>query len=644
MKRSLTVGTAGHIDHGKSALVMALTGTNPDRWAEEKRRGITIDLGFAHLDLDKELRVGFVDVPGHERFVKNMLAGISGIDMVLLVIAADESIKPQTREHFDICSLLKVKQGLVVLTKSDLVEPDFLELVRLETQKYLKGSFLEDAPILTASVRTGEGLEELKNTLRRMAEKVASKNAERLLRLPIDRAFTMKGFGTVVTGTLASGKIEKDQEVEILPLGQKARVRNIQIHSENANLAQAGQRTAINLAGIDKSKLARGMVLAAPDILRPTRRIDSSLELLEAAPPLKAGSKVRLHLGTSEIKAEVMPLQGELIRPGESSFAQLRLTEPAVAVLGDRFIIRQFSPLTTLGGGVVLDNRAPRHRKNELNLENFLGKLASGSSEECLSAYSQYRRVTTGKDLQARTGWCKKEIEISLISLESSGKLRKVSTNPIRFIHEELRKVLTERVLDYLKRFHQERPLLTGAPKQELRFKTFSLIKTPSSPPEETMISESIFEALLAQLEKEKKIIARGETIKLESHKIILKEDEAQAKQIISRAFKTAGLTAPSIKDVLVKAGLDRKRAVPIVQILIKEKSLVRITEDLMFHQDALKDLRNRLTDLKKEKTTINVREFKNLAGVSRKYAIPLLEYLDRKHVTRRQGNERLIL
>ena len=644
MKKSVIVGTAGHIDHGKSALVMALTGTDPDRWAEEKRRGITIDLGFAHLDLGDEVRVGFVDVPGHERFVRNMLAGASGIDMVLLVVAADESIKPQTREHFDICRLLKVKRGLVVLTKSDLVEPDLLELVQMEMQEYLKGSFLEGAPILATSARTGEGLDALKDTLREMAGKAESRNTARPLRLPIDRAFVMKGFGTVVTGTLASGKVEKDQEVEILPVGRKVRVRGIQVHSEDVGLAHAGQRTALNLVGIEKAELARGMVLATSDTLRPTRRMDCSLTLLDSARPLKANSRVHLHLGTAETIAEVVLLRGGPIRPGESDFVQLRLAEPAVAVLGDRFIIRQFSPLVTLGGGAVLDNHAPRHKRNEPSLADFLGALAKGSTAECLSAFSRHRGVTTGKDLRARTGWSEEEIEASLGSLEAAGDLWRISNRPLLFLHQEPRKALTERVLDYLKRFHQEKPLLAGVPKQELRSKTFSAAEGKSSGPAQTMVDESIFEALLTRLGKENKIAAQGETVRLESHKIILTQDEAQAKQTISHAFNEAGLAVPSMKDVLAKVGLERKRAVSIVQILIKEKSLVKITEDLMFHQNALEGLRRRLADFKKKKETISVREFKDLAGVSRKYAIPLLEYLDRERVTRRQGDERLIL
>ena len=644
MKKSVIVGTAGHIDHGKSALVMALTGTDPDRWAEEKRRGITIDLGFAHLDLGDDLRIGFVDVPGHERFVKNMLAGASGIDMVLLVVAADESIKPQTREHFDICRLLHVKRGLVALTKSDLVEPDLLELAKLEVQEYLKGSFLEGAPILATSARTGEGLEALKETLREMAAKAESRNTARPLRLPLDRAFVMKGFGTVVTGTLADGTIEKDQEIEILPPGRKVRVRSIQVHSQDVARARAGQRTAVNLAGIEKSELARGMVLARSDTFRPTHRMDCSLTLLDSARPLKANSRVHLHLGTAETLAEVVPLRGPPIRPGESDFVQLRLARPTVAVLGERFIIRQFSPLVTLGGGAVLDNFTSRHKRNERGLAEFLGVLAEGSTAECLSAFARHHGLTTGRDLRARTGWSEEEIEASLRSLEAAGELWRISTRPLLFLHQEPRNALTERIVEYLMRFHQEKPLLAGVPKQELRSKTFFAGEDESRDPAGTMVDESIFDALLGRLGEEKKIAVEGETVRLESHKIVLKEEEAQAKQTISRAFGEAGLAVPSMKDVLAKAGLERRRALPIVQILLKEKSLFRIAEDLLFHHTALEELRRRLAAHKKKKETISVGEFKDMAGVSRKYAIPLLEYLDRERVTRRQGDERLIL
>src|SRR5215471_17719758 len=357
--KSIVVGTAGHIDHGKTALVKALTGIDADRLEEEKRRGITIDLGFAHLQLTstagERLRFGFVDVPGHERFVRNMLAGVGGIDLALLVIAADEGIKPQTREHFDICRLLSIPRGITVLTKSDLVDAETLEVVCLEVQEFLRGSFLERSPIIAVSSLRGTGLEELKRTLMETAETVPPKDATAIVRLPIDRVFTMKGFGTVATGTLVAGTIRKEDELELFPNRRRLRVRGVEVHGAAAQVATAGERTAVNLAGVEKQDVERGMVLAASGLLETSSRMDVKISLLSSAKPLKSGARVHLHAFTSEVIATVNLLDGKHLQPGEQTFAQVRLSAPLLLVPGDRFIIRQFSPVVTIGGGVVLD-------------------------------------------------------------------------------------------------------------------------------------------------------------------------------------------------------------------------------------------------------------------------------------------------
>src|SRR5690242_11204644 len=377
--RYIVVGTAGHIDHGKSALVQSLTGTNPDRLEEEKRRGITIDLGFAHLDLGEDLRVAFVDVPGHERFIKNMLAGVGGIDLVLLVVAADESIKPQTREHFDICKLLEIRNGLVAITKSDLVEKDVLDLVALEIQDMVRGSFLDGAPVVPVSARTGDGLDRLKTELRARGLKAAPKPLNEPFRLPIDRSFVMKGFGAVITGTLVSGKIGKEAEVEVFPLERRARVRGIEVHNQSAVEASAGQRTALNLGGIEARELRRGMVLAEPGLFKTTKLLDCALTLLPSIRSLKNRSRVHFHCWTAETVAEVGLLGVRELWPGERAYAQLRLTEGGLFLPGDRFIIRQFSPLMTLGGGVVIDNSPRRHKGNHEAEISFLEAVESGS-------------------------------------------------------------------------------------------------------------------------------------------------------------------------------------------------------------------------------------------------------------------------
>ncbi len=359
--KSVIIGTAGHIDHGKTALVKALTGIDADRLEEEKRRGITIDIGFAHLELalpdGEPLRLGFVDVPGHERFVRNMLAGVGGIDLVLLVIAADESIKPQTREHFDICRLLSVRRGIAVLTKSDLVDRETLDVVRMEAEEFLRNSFLDPAhsPIVAISALTGAGLDGLREALVKVAAEIPAKDSTALARLPIDRVFTMKGFGAVVTGTLVSGTIRKEDELEVFPAGQRVRVRGVQVHGQPAEEAVAGQRTALNLAGVTTQELARGMVLAPPSTFHSSSRIDVSLALLQSARPLKDRARVHLHAYTSETIATVSLYGTKQLAPGQTSFAQLRLAEPTLLLPGDRFIIRQFSPVLTIGGGEVLD-------------------------------------------------------------------------------------------------------------------------------------------------------------------------------------------------------------------------------------------------------------------------------------------------
>ncbi|MGH9804076.1 MAG: selenocysteine-specific translation elongation factor, partial [Candidatus Acidiferrales bacterium] len=408
--KHVVIGTAGHIDHGKSALVEALTGTDPDRWEEEKRRGITIDLGFAHLDLaapdGSPLRLGFVDVPGHERFVRNMLAGVGGIDLVLLVIAADESIKPQTREHFDICRLLGIQRGLTVLTKADLVEADVLGLVRLEAEEFLRGSFLEGASIVAVSSKTGAGLEALKAELARAATAVPGKDASQIFRLPIDRAFVMKGFGTVVTGTLVAGSVGREEEVEVFPSGRRLRVRGVQVHGEAVEQAFAGQRTALNLAGVEASELERGITLAAPGFFQATVRVDARLRLLPSARPLKDGARVHFHQGTAERIAELRLLEGGKLEPGGEAFAQLRLDAPLLVLPGDRFILRQFSPVITIGGGQVLDIQPRRHKRGDAEVRAFLNTLAGGSRQEVVAALLAQERegVLEARALVARTG------------------------------------------------------------------------------------------------------------------------------------------------------------------------------------------------------------------------------------------------
>jgi selenocysteine-specific elongation factor len=616
--RHVIVGTAGHIDHGKTALVKALTGIDTDRLEEEKRRGISIDLGFAHLDLGGELSIGFVDVPGHERFVKNMLAGAGGIDLVLLVVAADESIKPQTREHFDICRLLGVARGVIALTKADLVEKEALDLVRLEVEEFVKGSFLGGAPMVAVSSTTGTGLEELKQKLAEAAAGVPPKDSSRPFRLPIDRSFSLRGYGTVVTGTLVAGSVEREQEVEVHPGGRRLRVRSVQVHGKSQERAVAGQRTALNLAGADPSELRRGMVLAQPGLFRVTREADCRLELLDSAKPLKDRSPVHFHAGTAEIEAEVRLLDSlEILKPGSSAYTRMLLRDPALLLPGDRFIVRMFSPVVTIGGGVVLDNSGHRYRRKESAAER-LHILNQGFLEERVALFLRESVYgTSPSELTAKLG----------VEVPRTGPYLFLEGPPPWLVDRAWFEGTAARLTDVLRMFHQANPLLPGMAKEELRSR-----ELPDSPP-------FLLDALLASASG---IVAQEETVRLESHKVVLRQDEEGALAKIEKAFLEAGLKVPALAEVLAKSGVERGRARSLVEILLRQSLLVRVAQDLFFHAEAITGLRRMLAARKGQR--FSVPEFKEWTGVSRKYAIPLLEYLDRERVTRREGDLRVVL
>jgi len=631
--KSVIVGTAGHIDHGKSTLVEALTGTHPDRLAEEKRRGITIDLGFAFLE-ENGVRFGFVDVPGHERFVSNMLAGAAGIDVLLLVIAADESIKPQTREHFDICRLLGVKRGVVALTKSDMVDGDTLELVRMEAEEYLRDSFLERAPIVPVSAKTGAGLTELKKALSEAATNASAKDAARYFRLPIDRAFAMKGFGSVVTGTLISGSVGPGDEVELFPRGERLRVRGVQSGGKSVERATPGQRTAVNLAGIEHTVLKRGMALAAPGKFRKTRRIDVRLELLPSVRTMKQAARVHFHAGTAETIAEVFFHGEKELPPGGSTFANLKLQDEVLVLPGDRFIVRQFSPVVTIGGGAVLDPLARRPMLRDTGRAAFLETLERGKHEEIVTAMTDRALLGLGyKEIVARTGWTEKEIQEALETLHGTGRIRIVSTEPLVLVSGKLFEEVRKKIVEKVERFQKENPLLPGIAREDLRVSLGKRVRSET------------FRAALEELAAQKKLDAQGELVKKAGSEIALLPEEAKAKEQIEAAFASASLAVPSVKEVLAKLTVEPKRAEKLLQILLREKNLVRVSAELVFHRQALTQLKERLTAYKKAKgDRISVPAFKQLTGITRKYAIPLLEYLDREHMTRRVGEERVIL
>ena len=615
--KHVIVGTAGHIDHGKTALVKALTGIDADRLEEEKRRGITIDLGFAHLQLTPSLRLGFVDVPGHERFIKNMLAGVGGIDLALFAIAADESIKPQTREHFDICRLLGIPRGVIALTKSDLVDADLLGLVRLEVEELAAGSFLEGAPIVPVSSVTGAGLEELRKELARVAAAVPERNASGHFRLPVDRVFSVKGFGVVATGTLISGTVAKEQEVELYPAGRRVRVRGVEVHGAKAERAVAGQRTALNLADADTSDLQRGDVLSEPGRFHAVRQIDCRLHLLPSAKPLKHRAPVHFHSGTAEIEAEVRLAGQAPVLPGSSALVRIMLRDAALLLPGDRFIIRMFSPVVTIGGGVVVDiGECGKLSPPRLEI------LSSADPAARISLLVREAPFGMGMaELVARTGMLEGEAAAAAqrASLVSAGKSH--------FVDRAWFQSARDRLVKTVREFHGANPLLPGIAKEDLRAR-----ELPGAPP-------FLLDALLAEA---KAIVAEGDMVRVRTHAVALKEDEEQARAAIERAFEQTGLATPALSEVLAKSGVEAARARSLLAILLREKRLVRIGDDLVFHQSALEKLRALLAA--RRPARFNVGEFKEWTGISRKYAIPLLEFLDRERITRREGVGRLIL
>ena len=629
--KSIIIGTAGHIDHGKTALVKALTGIDADRLAEEKRRGITIDLGFAHMALPAAhgdtLQIGFVDVPGHERFVRNMLAGVGGIDLVLLVIAADESIKPQTREHFDILQLLGVQRGITVVTKSDTVDAETLDVVRLEVEEFLRRTFLQDAPIVPVSALTGAGLENLKRAIVVAAAEIPPRDSRALARLPIDRVFTMKGFGTVVTGTLIFGTVSKEEEMEVFPSGRRVRVRGVQVHGKHADDAAAGQRTALNLAGVSTEDLTRGMMLAPPDTFATTRRADVRLTLLASAPrPLRSRSRVHFHAYTMETVIELALQNSKELAPGTEAFARITLPAAALLMPGDKFIIRQFSPVITIGGGTVLD-AAPIQRQPDLT--DFLQLLSAGDRALVLERRIQ-RRTRAGisfAQLVAETGWRRESIQAALAPALNKKQVHRVGDTLIDGVALTALQAL---VLSAVAAFHQKNSLSPGMAKEELR--------------EHGKASPEVFAVAIEQLAREQKIEIAGDIVRLPGHGVMMKDEEAESKKKIEDAFAAAGLKVPALHEVLAGLKIDKTRAQKIVTLLLREKSLIKISDELVFHRSALDQLRQQIAVHKAKSSSIDVAAFKDMTGVSRKYAIPLLEYLDRERVTRRVGDSRQIL
>jgi selenocysteine-specific elongation factor len=628
--KHVIIGTAGHVDHGKSTLITALTGVNPDRLKEEQQRGMTIDLGFAALTLPNGQKVGIVDVPGHERFLKNMLAGAGGVDVVLLVIAADEGIMPQTREHLDILRLLDVKAGVVALTKCDLVDAEWLQLVHTEVRQFLQGTPLQDAPIIAVSAVTGQGLSLLLQCLQEAVERVPARDVYAPFRLPVDRVFTLAGVGTVVTGTLVSGRIRVGDAIEILPPRIASRARQIQVHGQKVEEALAGSRVAINLPGVEKEQVERGMVCVPPGIFQPTRAFDAHITLLpDAVKGLSHRARIRLYLGTAEVIGRVSLLDSERLDPGTQGFAQLRLEKPLVAARGDRFVIRTYSPMHTIGGGIVLEPRAPRHKRFDPLVRQRLRVLLEGDpTEKVLTILAQSPAGLELEELARRAQAEASNISTMLTELQARQQVVQIGDVWVaRSVWEQL----YQQVEDTLRRYHQQHPLRLGMPREELR----STVGRRFPP--------RLFEAILLRWQEEGRIALQGTTVRLAAFTVRLNERQQRLAKRVEQILRQAGATPPPVKVIAEQVGAPPPAVKAMIEVLLEQGILLRLEEEMYFHRDTLAELADLVKRTIQEKGSLSVGEFRDLTGSSRKFVVPLLEYFDRIGLTRRVGDVRVL-
>jgi selenocysteine-specific elongation factor len=631
--KHVILGTAGHIDHGKTSLVKALTGVDTDRLKEEKERGITIELGFTFLDLPSGIRLGIIDVPGHEKFVKHMVAGVWGIDLVALVIAADEGVMPQTREHLDICRLLRVKKGLVVLTKIDLLDRELLELVKEEVTEIVQDTFLENAPILAVSSVTGEGIPQLLSALDLLSQEIKERSYEGLFRLPIDRVFTMKGFGTVVTGTMISGSLSLGEMGQILPSGLAGKVRNLQVYGRSVEKAVAGERAAVNLQGVENQAIERGDVLIRPNTLSPTQLIDAYLEYLpNAARPLKHRTRQRFHVGTTLTNASVFLLDRDELAPGEMGFVQLRLERPVVALPQDRFVIRGSSAIQTIGGGVILDGHPDKHKRFSLPVIADLSLLKDGTTEQALRQHIHHSGMggITLEELLTRVEMPPSDVQSIIGQMEGRGDLLFIDSEKLKVIAKGPYQELRGMALAQLGEFHQRFPMKFGLSKEELRTKL---------PPE---VDVKLFQILISELIQSKEVILEKDKMRLSGHHISSVDEKGLARRVEAAVLK-GGLQPPSPKELSEEWSESEGEVRAIFEHLVHEGVLVRIKSEIYFHHVSFGRLREQLVTYLKSHQEITTPQFKEMTKASRKYAIPLIEYFDQIKVTLRLGDKRVL-
>jgi len=630
--KQIILGTAGHIDHGKTSLIKAVTGVNTDRLKEEQARGITIELGFASMDLPGGRHLGIVDVPGHEKFVKNMVAGATGIDMVAMVIAADEGVMPQTREHMEICALLGIQHGLIALTKTDLVDEEWMELVIEDIRDFSRGTFLEECAIVPVSSATGDGIQAFVDALDELSAAVPERSVTNLFRLPVDRVFTMKGFGTVITGSLVSGRIKLGDTITIYPSMITSKVRGIQVHNESVEEAGPGMRTAINFQGLEKASVNRGEVISTPQSLKPSYMVDVSLHFLKSnKKPAKNRTKVRFHTGTSEVFGYLVLLDREELKPGEDIVAQLRLDTPVSLVRDDRFVIRSYSPVRTIGGGKVLNPVPQKHKQFQPEVVDGLKGLIDSPPEAVVSFHVQDADVAgvTFSDLVIMTNLPEKQLMSITQGLSSTREIIQIDKENRLFVHNSVFASLQDMMAASLEKYHQAKPLKAGMPKEELKSK-FPM-----------KAADKLFSAVMNQMLKAATIVQEGEVVKLAGHKVSLGLDQATIKEKVLDIYRESRLTPPYFKEVTKTLGVDPAIAKDVLMLLVSEGTMVKAKEDLFFHVEPYEDLKKRLKDFLMANEEITTPQFKEMTGVSRKYIIPLLEYFDAKNVTIRVGDSR---
>ncbi len=630
--KQIILGTAGHIDHGKTSLVRALTGINTDRLKEEQLRGITIELGFAYLTLPNGQRLGIVDVPGHEKFVKHMVAGATGIDLVALVIAADEGIMPQTREHMEICILLGVRYGLVVLTKIDLVDAEWLAMVQEEVAQFTQGTFLEGAPVLPVSSATGQGVAELTQALERISAEIPPRTSAGIFRLPVDRVFTMKGFGTVITGTLISGKVAVGEKVMLYPSGLTSKVRGLQVHNQSVEAAEAGMRTAINFQGLEKAEVNRGDVIATPEALVPSYMIDAALHYLPSNPKaLKNRSRVRFHAGTNEILGIVALLDREELQPGESAIVQIRLETPVTLVKDDHYVLRSYSPVRTVGGGQVLNPIAPKHKSTQTETIQRLNALADAPPEQVLAHHVEaagYGGCSFG-ELMLMANLPEKQLDRLLQSLMSQKTAVQIDREKRRYIHAVTFSALQKELRDQLAAYHRKNPLKQGMPKEELKS------RLPAA------VDIKLFTLTLQQMIKAGEIAAEEDLVRLAAHRVALRVDQSALRAKILSAYDAGGITPPSFKELCETLDTPLEPARQVLSLLVNEGLIVKIREEYYCHQRHLLDLKQKLVAYLTAHEEISTPQFKDMTGASRKFVIPLIEYFDATQLTIRVGDLR---